>query len=83
MKSEKGGNNVTTALCILSYIAIGVVVAILFSWKEITRDVTSMLIVTYLWPVFILWIIVDNVFIRMPMKFYRKFNRYLRKKKHS
>lgn len=67
--------------CFLGYIAIGVIVALLFSWKGITKDVTSMLIVTYFWPAFFIWWVFETVFIKGLGKQYRKFNRYMRKRK--
>jgi hypothetical protein len=67
--------------CFVLYIAIGVIIALTFAWKNITKDVTSMLIVTYFWPAFIIWLVFEKVFIKWPTKMYRKFNRYLRKRK--
>lgn len=69
----------TTALCILGYIIIGVIVALFFSWREITKDVTSMLVVTYIWPVFVGWWVVEMIFINGLGKLYRKFNRASKK----
>lgn len=69
----------TTALYILGYVTIGVIVALFFSWRGITKDVTSMLIVTYFWPAFMIWGFVETVIIGWPKKLYRKFNRKVKK----
>lgn len=69
----------TTALYILGYVAIGVIVALLFSWRKITKDVTSMLVITYLWPVFVFGLAGIKIFIEWPSKAYKKFNRKVKK----
>lgn len=73
----------TTVLCILGYVAIGVMVALFFSWRGITKDVTSMLVVTYLWPVFAGWWIIEMIFINGLGKLYKKFNRKVKKWKEN
>ena len=69
----------TTALYILGYIAIGVIVALFFSWRNITRDVVSMLVVTYFWPVFFGYWIFEMVFIKGLGGLYKKYNRKVKK----
>lgn len=69
----------TTALYILGYVAIGVIVALFFSWRNITRDVVSMLVVTYFWPAFTIWWIFETVFIKGLGDLYKKFNRKVKK----
>lgn len=68
-----------TALYFVGYVAIGVIVALFFSWRNITRDVVSMLVVTYLWPAFAIWWIFETVFIKGLGGLYKKFNRKVKK----
>ena len=69
----------TTVFYILSYVAVGVFVALFFSWRGITKDVTSMLIVTYFWPIFVIWWLFETVFINGLGGVYKKFNRKTKK----
>lgn len=67
--------NLITVLYFLGYIAIGVIVALLFSWKRIVKDHIDMLILTYFWPVFVIWLIGEKILVKWPSKFYKKWNR--------
>lgn len=72
----------TTVFYILSYVTIGVFVALFFSWRNITKDVTSMLIVTYFWPIFVIWWLFEMIFINSLGSVYKKFNRKTKKWKN-
>lgn len=72
--------NLITVLYFLGYITIGVIVALLFSWKRIVKDHIDMLVVTYFWPVFVIYFIAEKIFVKWPSKFYKKWNDKMRKR---
>lgn len=64
-----------TVVWILAYILIGVITALTLSWKRITGDHIDMIIVTYGWPVFLAYIVVEKVFYKWPCNLYKKWNK--------
>ena len=64
-----------TVVWILAYILIGVITALALSWKRITGDHIDMIIVTYFWPVFVLYIVGKNVLGELPCNLYKKWNK--------
>lgn len=73
--------NLITVLYFLGYITIGVIVALLFSWKRIVKDYVDMLVVTYFWPVFFVWFIGEKILVKWPSKFYKKWNRKMQNRR--
>lgn len=51
-----------TVVWFVVYILIGAITALTLSWKGITYDHIDMIIVTYFWPVFLAYIVVEKVF---------------------
>lgn len=64
-----------TVVWILVYILIGVITALTLSWKRITCDHIDMIIVTYGWPVFLIYFIGEKVFYKWPCNLYKKWNK--------
>lgn len=64
-----------TVVWILAYILIGVITALSLSWKRITGDHIDMIIVTYFWPVFVLYIVGKKVLVELPCNLYKKWNK--------
>lgn len=64
-----------TVVWILAYVLIGVITALTLSWKRITCDHIDMIIVTYGWPVFLVYLVGEKVFYKWPCNLYKKWNK--------
>lgn len=64
-----------TVVWFVVYILMGAITALTLSWRGITYDHIDMIIVTYFWPVFLAYIVVEKVFYKWPCNLYKKWNK--------